>query len=177
MMGCWGLLVDVSSLRSFFLNFSLDSKGNFTFFIRFGGHHQSFPRSLPPILREQMFTESKIRVFCAIRVNYVSERERVLFIGTPFSNLYTLVHAPAIGRVVVCLVFVIACKYALGHSEFSQSLNLLLIMPPPTLWRSHFASCLPSLQQTPLQLAQAPPPLHLRPPHRVGPSPPPIHLA
>ena len=44
-------------------------------------------------------------------------REGVLFIGTPFSNLYTLVHAPAIGRVVVCLVFVIACKYALGHSE------------------------------------------------------------
>jgi len=29
-------------------------------------------------------------------------RERVLFIGTPFSNLYTLVHAPAIGRVVAC---------------------------------------------------------------------------
>jgi hypothetical protein len=27
-------------------------------------------------------------------------REGVLFIGTPFSNLYTLVHAPAIGRVV-----------------------------------------------------------------------------
>jgi hypothetical protein len=92
-----------------------------------------------------------------------------LFIGTSFSNLYTLVHAPAIGRVVVCLVFVIACKYALGHSEVSQPLNLLLIMPPLTLWLSHFASCLPSLQQTPLQLAQAPPPLHLRPPHRVGP--------
>ena len=72
-------------------------------------------------------------------------REGVLFIGTPFSNLYTLVHAPAIGRVVVCLVFVIACKYALGHSEFSQSLNLLLIMPPLTLYLSHFASCLPSL--------------------------------
>jgi hypothetical protein len=72
-------------------------------------------------------------------------RERVLFIGTPFSNLYTLVHTSAIGRVVVCLVFVIACKYALGHSEFSQSLNLLLIMPPLTLYLSHFASCLPSL--------------------------------
>ena len=98
-----------------------------------------------------------------------AERERVLFIGTPFSNLYTLVYAPAIGRVVVCLVFVIACKYALGHSEVSQPLNLLLIMPPLTLWFFHFASCLPSLQQTPLQLSQAPLPLHLPPP--CGPIP------
>ena len=46
-----------------------------------------------------------------------------------------------------------------------------------TLWLSHFASCLPSLQQAPFQLAQAPPPLHLRPLHRVGPSPLPVHLA
>jgi hypothetical protein len=54
-------------------------------------------------------------------------RERDLFIGTPFSNLYTLVHLLAIGRIVVCLVFVIACKYVLGYSEVSQPLNLLLI--------------------------------------------------
>ena len=54
-----------------------------------------------------------------------TDRERVLFIGTPFSNLCSLVHPLAIGRAVVCLVFVIACKYALGHSEVSQHLNLL----------------------------------------------------
>ena len=33
-------------------------------------------------------------------------QERVLFIGTQFSNLYTAVDTPAMGRVVVCLVFV-----------------------------------------------------------------------
>jgi hypothetical protein len=46
------------------------------------------------------------------------------------SSLYTLVNTPTRGRVVVCLVFVIACKYALGHSYVSQPLNLRLIMPP-----------------------------------------------
>jgi hypothetical protein len=45
-------------------------------------------------------------------------RERVLFIGTQFSNLYTAVDTPAKGRVTVCVVFVclvFACKYVLGH--------------------------------------------------------------
>ena len=50
-------------------------------------------------------------------------RESVLFIGTQISNLYTSVYTPNRGRVVVCLVFVIACKYALGHSQVSQALN------------------------------------------------------
>jgi hypothetical protein len=50
----------------------------------------------------------------------VGGRERVLFIGAQFSSLYTLVNTPTRGRVVVCLVFVIVCKYALGHSYVSQ---------------------------------------------------------
>ena len=77
------------------------------------------------------------------------QRESLLFIGTQFSNLYTSVHTPTRGRVVVCLVFVIASKYALGHSQVSQPLNSWLIMPPPTLWLFHFALCLSDLQQTP----------------------------
>jgi hypothetical protein len=50
-------------------------------------------------------------------------RERVLFIGTQFSNLYTAVDTPAKGRVGLCVVFVclvFACKYELGHSRVSQ---------------------------------------------------------
>ena len=35
-----------------------------------------------------------------------ANRESVMFIGTQFSNLYTAVDTPAMGRVVVCLVFV-----------------------------------------------------------------------
>jgi hypothetical protein len=58
--------------------------------------------------------------------------ERVLFIGTQFSNLYTSVYPPTRGRVVVCSVFVIACKYEFGNSQVSQPLNLQLIMPPHT---------------------------------------------
>ena len=73
----------------------------------------------------------------------------MLFIGTQFSNLYTSVYPPTKGRVVVCLVFVIACKYALRRSQVSQPLNPWLIMPPPTLWLSHFALCIPYLPQTP----------------------------
>ena len=69
----------------------------------------------------------------AVHIQSHFDVREILFIGTPFSNLYTFVHPPAIGRVVVCLVFVIACKYDLGHSEFSQPLNLLLIMSPLTL--------------------------------------------
>jgi hypothetical protein len=53
-------------------------------------------------------------------------KERVLFIGTQFSNLYTAVDTPARGRVVVCLVFVF--KYVLGHSRVSQPLNLRLCL-------------------------------------------------
>ena len=49
--------------------------------------------------------------------------ERVLFIGTQFSNLYTAVDTPANGRVGVCVVFVFACKYVLGHSRVSQPPN------------------------------------------------------
>jgi hypothetical protein len=49
-------------------------------------------------------------------------RERVLFIGTQFSNPYTAVDAPARDRVGVCVVFV--SKYVLGHSRVSQPLNL-----------------------------------------------------
>ena len=52
--------------------------------------------------------------------------ERVLFIGTQFSNLYTTVDTPARGCVVVCLVFV--CQYVLGHSRDSQPLNLWLCL-------------------------------------------------
>jgi hypothetical protein len=43
----------------------------------------------------------------------VMGRERVLFIGTEFSILYTSVYR---GCVLVCLVFVVACKYALRRS-------------------------------------------------------------
>ena len=43
------------------------------------------------------------------------ERERELFIGTEFSILYTSVSASR-GRVSVCLVFVVACTYALRRS-------------------------------------------------------------
>jgi hypothetical protein len=50
-------------------------------------------------------------------------RESVLFIGTQFSNLYTVVDTPAKGRVGVCVVFVFACKYVLGHSQVSQPPN------------------------------------------------------
>ena len=53
-------------------------------------------------------------------------QERVLFIGTQFSNLYTAVDTPARGRVGVCVVFV--CKYVLGHSRVSQPLNLRLCL-------------------------------------------------
>ena len=56
----------------------------------------------------------------------VSWRERVLFIGTQFSNLYTAVDTPARGRVGLCVVFV--CKYVLGHSRVSQPLNLRLCL-------------------------------------------------
>jgi hypothetical protein len=58
-------------------------------------------------------------------------RERELFIGTRFSNLYTAVDTPARGCVVVCLVFVclvFVCKYVLGHSRASQPLNLRLCL-------------------------------------------------
>jgi hypothetical protein len=61
----------------------------------------------------------------------VEERESVLFIGTQFSNLYTAVDTPAMGRVVVCLGFVclvFVCKYVLGHSRVSQPLNLRLCL-------------------------------------------------
>jgi hypothetical protein len=59
------------------------------------------------------------------------DAESVLFIGTQFSNLYTAVDTPAMGRVVVCLVFVclvFVCKYVLGHSRVSQPLNLRLYL-------------------------------------------------
>jgi hypothetical protein len=58
------------------------------------------------------------------------KRESVSFIGTRFSNLCTSVDTPTRGRVVVCLVFVISYKYALGHSLVSQPLNLRLTTPP-----------------------------------------------
>ena len=58
--------------------------------------------------------------------NQSDSRERVLFIGTQFSNLYTAVDTPARGRVGVCVVFV--CKYVLGHSRVSQPLNLRLCL-------------------------------------------------
>jgi len=54
-----------------------------------------------------------------------SLRERVLFIGTQFSNLYTAVDTPARG--CVCVVFV--CKYVLGHSRVSQPLTSLATRP------------------------------------------------
>jgi hypothetical protein len=49
----------------------------------------------------------------------------VLFIGTQFSNLYTAVDTPSMGRVVVCLVFVclvFVCKYVC--SDILGSLRL-----------------------------------------------------
>jgi hypothetical protein len=55
----------------------------------------------------------------------------VLFIGTQFSNLYTALDTPVMGRVVVCLVFVclvFVCKYVFGHSRVSQPLNLRLYL-------------------------------------------------
>jgi hypothetical protein len=51
----------------------------------------------------------------------------VLFIGTQFSNLYTAVDTPAKGRVCVCVVFVFACKYVLGHSRVSKLFRRLMI--------------------------------------------------
>jgi hypothetical protein len=62
----------------------------------------------------------------------VEPQERVLFIGTQFSNLYTAVDTPVRGRVGVCVVFV--CKYVLGHSRVSQPLNLRLCL----LWHFGF---------------------------------------
>ena len=53
-------------------------------------------------------------------------RERVLFIGTQFSNLYTSVDTSVRGRVGVCVVFV--CKYVPRHSRVSQPLNLRLCL-------------------------------------------------
>jgi len=52
--------------------------------------------------------------------------EREMFIGTQFSNLYTLVDTSARGRVGVCVVCV--CKYVLGRSRVSQPLNLRLCL-------------------------------------------------
>jgi hypothetical protein len=75
----------------------------------------------------------------------------VLFIGTPFSNLYTAVDTSVMGRVVVCLVFVclvFVCKYVLGHSRVSSA-SEPPVMPPPAPWLSHFTVCLPDLTQTP----------------------------
>jgi hypothetical protein len=62
---------------------------------------------------------------------FMSDVKRVWFIGTQFSNLYTAVDTPAMGRVVVCLVFVylvFVCKYVLGHSRVSEPLNLRLYL-------------------------------------------------
>jgi hypothetical protein len=77
------------------------------------------------------------------------QRESLLFIGTQFSNLYTSVHTPTRGRVVVCLVFVIASKYALGHSQVSEAQppNLRLIMPPPTLGLTRVRNTLETYQE------------------------------
>jgi hypothetical protein len=49
------------------------------------------------------------------RERFTKKKNKVLFIGTQFSNLYTAVDTPARGRVGVCVVFV--CKYVLGHSR------------------------------------------------------------
>ena len=82
---------------------------------------------------------SRLRLSSAADVSDFGEdeRERVLFIGTQFSNLYTAVDTPAMGRVVVCLVFVYlvcVCKHVLGHSRVSQPLNLRLCL----LWHPGF---------------------------------------
>jgi len=74
-------------------------------------------RSAARSLSRSIFSCSRVLTF---------ERERELFIGTQFSNLYTAVDTPARGRVGVCVVFV--CKYVLGHSRVSQSLNLRLCL-------------------------------------------------
>ena len=51
-------------------------------------------------------------------------------------------------------------------------------MPPPALWLSHFAACLPDLPQTSPYLVQAPPPLYTRTPSQsTGPFPSPSCLA
>jgi len=90
---------------------------------------------------------SRLRLSSAADVSDFGEdeRERVLFIGTQFSNLYTAVDTPAMGRVVVCLVFVYlvcVCKHVLGHSRISQPLNLRLCL----LWHpGHTVGCLHSL--------------------------------
>jgi len=52
-----------------------------------------------------------------------ANQQRQKFIGTQFSNLpFYPVYPPAKGRVVVCLVFVIACKYAM-HSGVHRFLT------------------------------------------------------
>jgi hypothetical protein len=52
-------------------------------------------------------------------------RERELFIGTQFSNLYTAVDTTTRGRVVVCLVFVyLVCVCASMCSDILGSLSL-----------------------------------------------------
>jgi hypothetical protein len=51
-------------------------------------------------------------------------------------------------------------------------------MPPPALWLSHLAACLPVLQQTSPYLVQAPPLIYTRTPSQAtGPSPSPSCLA
>jgi hypothetical protein len=76
----------------------------------------------------------------------VEDRESVLFIGTPFSNLYTAVDTPAMGRVVVCLVFVCLVFVCFLTSPYAsptcrrRRLNSYRLLwrstpdPPPILW-------------------------------------------
>ena len=75
-------------------------------------------------------------------------RERVLFIGTQCSNLYTSVDTPDKGRVGGGVVFVISCKYVLGQPQVSRPTSFRLPAPASVLWLSHFASCLTNLRRT-----------------------------
>ena len=57
------------------------------------------------------------------------ERERVLFIGTRFSNLYTAVDTPAgAARCCAWCVCVFVCKCVLGSPRASQPLNIRLCL-------------------------------------------------
>ena len=100
-------------------------------------------------------------------------RDSVLFIGTQFSNLYIAVDTPARGRVVVCLVcvcLVFVCKYVLGHSRVSQSLNLRLCL------LRHFGF-LDSPYAIPSRPAAGAHPNSFRLPRRSTPAPHPISWA
>jgi hypothetical protein len=86
----------------------------------------------------------------------------VLFIGTEFSILLITSTPPCIRQPGLCIRVLGVCDRVqvctqafIGFLAF----ELLVNMPPLTLWLSHFALCPSYLPQTPPRLAWASPPL------------------